>query len=162
MAHIEAFLARTRRASSGISVAQHAARILRYRPGRRLSHVAAELSVSERHLGRVFHRSFGISPKRFAKIARIEKVLASRRDGLTWTEAAYACGFCDQSHMIRDFNEIVGQSPVEFFRPAQGRTELLVGGSSLTFSFAAGHGEPPLKAKLADQVLAPRRGHWHA
>jgi AraC-like DNA-binding protein len=84
------------------------------------------MSISERHLSRVFRQSFGISPKRFTKIARIEKVLASRRDGLTWTEAAYACGFYDQSHMIRDFKEIVGQSPIEFFRPSQSRTELLV------------------------------------
>jgi AraC-like DNA-binding protein len=93
IAHIETFLVRNERCSSGTSVAQHAARLLRYRPGRRLSRVAADMSISERHLSRVFRQSFGISPKRFTKIARIEKVLASRRDGLTWTEAAYAYGF---------------------------------------------------------------------
>jgi AraC-like DNA-binding protein len=134
IAHIETFLVRNARGSSETSVAQHAAKLLAARPGRRLSRLATEMNISERHLTRVFRQSFGISPKRFTKIARIEKVLASRRDGLTWTEAAYACGFCDQSHMIRDFKEIVGKSPVEFFRPSQSGTELLVGGSNLTFS----------------------------
>jgi AraC-like DNA-binding protein len=134
IAHIEAFLVRNRRLSSGMSAAQHAAKSLRSHPGRRLSRLAAEMSMSERHLTRVFHQSFGVSPKRFAKIARIEEVLASRREGLTWTEATYACGFCDQSHMIRDFKKIVGQSPIEFFRPSGSGTPLLVGGSNLTMS----------------------------
>jgi AraC-like DNA-binding protein len=144
IAHLQAFLAGNTRSPSRISVAQHAASMLGARPGRGLSGLAADLSMSERQLGRLFRQSFGVSPKRFTKIARIEKVLAGRRDGLTWTEAAYACGFCDQSHMIRDFKEIVGQSPIEFFRPSRRRAELLVGRSNLTFSFMDGRKERPL------------------
>ena len=157
IAHIETFLVRNARCSSGTSVAQHAARLLRSRPGRRLSRLAADMSISERHLSRVFRQSFGISPKRFTKIARIEKVLASRRDGLTWTEAAYACGFYDQSHMIRDFKEIVGQSPIEFFRPSQSRTELLVGGSNLTFSITGSEREPPYRREISRSSVQAAR-----
>jgi AraC-like DNA-binding protein len=38
--------------------------------------LAADLGVSERHLSRRFHAIFGISPKEYARIARLEKVLA--------------------------------------------------------------------------------------
>jgi AraC-like DNA-binding protein len=134
MVLVEGFLGRNGRRSSAVSAAQYAAKSLRARPGRRVSGLAAEMSISERHLSRLFHQSFGVSPKRFATVARIEKMLAARREGLTWTEATYASGFCDQSHMIRDFKKIVGQSPVEFFHATENGTELLVGGSNLTFS----------------------------
>jgi AraC-like DNA-binding protein len=71
--------------------------------------------------------------KRFARIARIEKVMAGCRKGLDWLDIAYGCGFCDQSHMIRDFKEIIGQPPREFFRTLAG-PQLFVGGSNSTFA----------------------------
>jgi AraC-like DNA-binding protein len=146
IALVEAFLARNGRRSSAMSAAQHAAKSLTSRPGRRLSRLAAEMSISERHLSRLFRQSFGVSPKRFAAIARIEKILAGRREGLSWTEATYASGFYDQSHMIRDFKKIVGQSPVEFFHPTEKSTQLLGGGSNLTFSITDSHEDRSRKA----------------
>ena len=70
-----------------------------------------KLEISERHLSRCFQNAFGIGPKRFARAARIEKVLAARREGAAWDDIACTLGFADQAHMIREFNEIVGQSP---------------------------------------------------
>lgn len=135
VAHIEAFLVQNARRAPRTSVAQHAARSLRSRPGLHLSRLAVEMGISARHLSRAFQESFGVGPKRFAKVARIEKVMAGRREGLTWADISYACGFCDQSHMIRDFKEIVGKSPTEFFQPTgDGGAPLLVGGSNLTFT----------------------------
>ena len=134
LAHIETFLLRNARRSSGLSAARHAARSLRSRPGLRRSRLAEEMSISERHLSRLFLDSFGISPKRFAKIARIEKLMAGCRNGLDWLDVAYGCGFCDQSHMIRDFKEIIGQSPGEFFRALASGPRSLAGGSNSTFA----------------------------
>jgi AraC-like DNA-binding protein len=134
IAHMEAFLARNARCTSTTSVAQEAAKLLRCRPSMRRARLAGELGVSERHLTRVFQQSFGVSPKRFAKIARVEKALAGRRDGLTWAEVAHMCDFYDQSHMVRDFKEITGQSPGEFFRPLKSGAQSLVGGANLTFA----------------------------
>jgi methylphosphotriester-DNA--protein-cysteine methyltransferase len=59
---------------------------------------------------------FGAGPKLFARVARIEKVLAMRQHGSAWADIAYACGFADQAHMINDFDAIVGEPPQHFFR----------------------------------------------
>ncbi len=88
-----------------------------------------KLDISERHLSRCFRTTFGIGPKRFARAARIEKVLAARREGAAWDDIAYTLGFADQAHMIRDFNDMVGQSPEDFFRVARAaRMQALAGG----------------------------------
>jgi AraC-like DNA-binding protein len=88
-----------------------AAKRLRYSPVLHIRLLAADLGVSERHLSRRFHAIFGISPKEFARMARLEKVLAARTAGLAWANLSYACGFTDQAHMINDTHTILGASP---------------------------------------------------
>src|SRR5258706_10944518 len=56
---------------------------------------------------------------RYARLARIEKVIAARKNGLGWADVAYACGFTGQAHLIHDFGTIVGGTPAEFFGAAQ-------------------------------------------
>jgi AraC-like DNA-binding protein len=72
--------------------------------------VAERLGVSERHLRNVFRRELGISPKHFARIARLRHVLslAGRRQ---WASVAGDAGFFDQAHMIADFRALMGVSP---------------------------------------------------
>jgi methylphosphotriester-DNA--protein-cysteine methyltransferase len=60
---------------------------------------------------------FGMSPKQFARVARIERVMSARAQGATWADIAYAARFADQAHMINDFNEIVGVPPAQLVRP---------------------------------------------
>jgi AraC-like DNA-binding protein len=114
VAHVEAFLMQRVREAEPELAAYRAAKYLRQSPTMPVQQVAQRLDISERHLHRCFRTSYGISPKRFARIARVEKVLAARRDGSDWADIAYACGFADQAHMIRDFGGIVGQPPCSF------------------------------------------------
>jgi len=76
-------------------------------------HLAARLDLSERYLERSFQAMFGMSPKRFARIARIERVWSARGQGASWADIAYAAGFTDQAHMVNDFTEIVGVPPAQ-------------------------------------------------
>jgi AraC-like DNA-binding protein len=116
-----------------------AAAVLRRRPSSRVRQLAAELGVSERHLSRRFQGMFGTSPKQFARIARIEKVVAARKCGSAWADVAYDCGFADQAHMINDFNSIIGASPEQVLGlpPIEQRPEGVVapGGFSRNFLF---------------------------
>jgi AraC-like DNA-binding protein len=82
----------------------------------RIHELAALLDIGERHLSRSFRAVFGTSPKQFARIARIEKILAMRQAGVGWADIARGCGFADHAHMINDFNAIVGQTPQQLFR----------------------------------------------
>jgi AraC-like DNA-binding protein len=116
-ARIESFLLQNlRRHCRPDPVVCRAAQCLRRNPSLRVKRLAAQLDVSERHLSRSFRAMFGASPKLFARVARIEKLLAMRQRGSAWADIAYACGFADQAHMINDFDAIVGEPPQHFFR----------------------------------------------
>jgi len=117
---VERFLAANLRERGVNPMACRAAALLRQRPHLRIRHLAARLDVSERHLSRSFQAMFGMSPKQFARIARIEGSWSARSQGASWAEIAYAARFTDQAHMINDFTEIVGVPPAQLVRPPPG------------------------------------------
>jgi AraC-like DNA-binding protein len=112
---VERFLLRYLREARPLSLVGRAAQCLRRNPGLSIGRLAAQLDVSERHLSRAFRAMYAASPKAFARFARLEKVVAMRHAGSAWADIAYACGFADQAHMIRDFEAVFGESPQHFF-----------------------------------------------
>jgi AraC-like DNA-binding protein len=119
IARVESFLLQNFREDREESVFSRASSSLRRNPGLRMRKLASLLDISERHLTRGFRATFGTSPKEYARLARIEKVIVARKSGLGWAEVAYACGFTDQAHLIHDFGTIVGGTPAEFFGAAR-------------------------------------------
>jgi AraC-like DNA-binding protein len=95
--------------------AQHAASILRRNPAIPLHRLASELDISGRQLSRTFNSTFGMGLKQFARLRRIERIVAWRNTGLSWAEVAYATDMADQAHLVREFKSIVGETPVRFF-----------------------------------------------
>ena len=114
---MERFLAANLRERRVTPVACRAAALLRQGPHLRVRHLAARLDVSERHLSRGFQAMFGMRPKQFARIARIESAWSARSQGASWADIAYAARFVDQAHMINDFTGIVGVPPAQLVRP---------------------------------------------
>jgi AraC-like DNA-binding protein len=84
--------------------------------GASLTTVAADLDVSARHLRRIFHETFGVSPKAFTRLTRFHRALrAARRDGhASWASIAAAAGYYDQAHLIAEFRAIAGAPPRAF------------------------------------------------
>jgi AraC-like DNA-binding protein len=111
---IQSFLLRHLRPHTD-SLASRAALHLREDPTMQMHSLAAKLNSSPRHLSRAFNAAFGVSPKRFARLARFQRILAERRNGRSWAQVAHACGLTDQAHLVREFQDIVGESPTEFF-----------------------------------------------
>jgi AraC-like DNA-binding protein len=116
-AHVEKFFIANLRTRQADPVTARAAALLRRYPRLRICQLAARLEMSERQLLRNFYAMFGMSTKQFARIARVERVMAARARGATWRDVAYKLGFSDQAHMINEFTEIVGVSPAELVRP---------------------------------------------
>ena len=74
--------------------------------------VAAEVGVSERQLERLFRERVGIAPKHYARIARLERAVALSSCAVTnQAELALRAGYSDESHLLRDFRELVGVTP---------------------------------------------------
>jgi AraC-like DNA-binding protein len=111
---VQSFLLRHLRPHAD-SLANRAARYLRHDPTMQMHSLAARLDSSPRHLSRVFKAVFGIGPKRFSRLARFQKILATRRTGRSWAQIAQACGLTDQAHLVSEFRDIVGESPTDFF-----------------------------------------------
>jgi AraC-like DNA-binding protein len=101
----------------------------------RAQSLAGRVGYSERQLRRVFLDVFGVNPQELRKIMRINSVLQTLDRSPEWTDTALEHGYCDQSHLIRDFHDRVGTTPEKFVRVLAGSCQL--GGA----------------------IVMPRRGH---
>lgn len=97
-------------------VVHRAIRAVKQDPAVSMKDLASRLDVGERNLQRRFKTLTGVSPKQFARVARMEKVVAARLKGSDWAEIAYATGYNDQAHLINDFRSLAGAPPDTFFR----------------------------------------------
>ena len=81
--------------------------------GPRVQNVARELGLSNRRFIQLFSSHVGLAPKLFCRILRFQqaRVLAEKFDAPDWATVAVACGYFDQSHLIRDFKEFSGFTP---------------------------------------------------
>ncbi|MFE2750829.1 helix-turn-helix domain-containing protein [Actinosynnema sp. NPDC059335] len=103
-----ALLSRVAQADPGRSDLVHAAaRMLRVRG---VAETALALGVSERHLRTLFTRAVGLSPKRFARVERVRRVVARGGRG-GWARLAVELGYYDQAHLSREFRATMGVPP---------------------------------------------------
>jgi AraC-like DNA-binding protein len=116
-AGVERFLQMNLRSRRPAPAIAQAAVLLRRSPQLRVHELAAEINVSERQLLRNFYAVFGMGTKQFARIVRLEMIMGERARGASWADIAYKAGFTDQAHMVNEFTQIVGVSPVELIRP---------------------------------------------
>ena len=80
---------------------------------RRIADVVEETGLSPRRFIGLFSDEVGLTPKSFCRISRFQRTVAllHRVHAVDWAETALACGYCDQSHMIHDFQDFAGLSP---------------------------------------------------
>lgn len=82
--------------------------------------VAADLGMLPRTLRRLFLAQVGLTPKRFARVQRLRRVVGSIRDTpaseVSWAALAADHGYYDQAHLIGEFREIAGVAPTEYLR----------------------------------------------
>jgi len=76
--------------------------------------VARRIGLSHRRFIERFADEVGLTPKLYCRILRFQQArdIASRSSPVDWAAVATACGYFDQSHLIRDFREFAGFSPV--------------------------------------------------
>jgi len=82
--------------------------------GQPVARIARTLDVNERTLRRAFTDRVGLSPKRYARIARLQQVLAHARRGVNWARLAARLGYFDQAHLVNDFRDLVTITPDAF------------------------------------------------
>ena len=77
---------------------------------------AAAMGVSQRHLRSVFKRETGLTPKRYARIQRVTNAVRASDINYPfgWSQLALENGYYDQSHMIDEFQALLGESAEKF------------------------------------------------
>ena len=86
--------------------------------------LASDAGVSNRQLERRFLREVGIGPKLLARIVRFQQVFrAVEQCDSAWATVAVECGYYDQAHLIRDFNQFAQQTPAVLFASQSSLTE---------------------------------------
>ncbi len=81
--------------------------------------LTGQISASRRYVEKVFKQQIGIAPKHFSRIVRVKKAtleMLSPRFSGSLRDVADGLDYYDQSHFLKDFRSIIGQSPREFLR----------------------------------------------
>lgn len=86
--------------------------------------LAHEAGISSRQLERRFLREVGVGPKLLGRIIRFQQVFrAVEQCSSAWAAVALECGYYDQAHLIRDFNQFAQQTPAALFSNQSALTE---------------------------------------
>jgi AraC-like DNA-binding protein len=93
----------------------HVAKIIQRSHGRvSVERLARDAGVTRRHLERQFLDRVGVSPKRLARIVRLQHALQMLERVDTEAKGAItaaACGYADQAHFIRECQDVCGHPP---------------------------------------------------
>lgn len=79
--------------------------------------ISIEKRVSRRSIERRMVATTGLSPKKLSKIIRLQSILKQLINGkhTSLTALAYDADYYDQSHFIKDFKDITGITPKQFY-----------------------------------------------
>ena len=93
--------------------AVHAVRLLQAAYGDLSVEVLAEMcGFTSRTLRRALIEGTGLGPKQLSRIMRLRRALDLIRSGITtFSDAAVTSAFADQAHMVREFRQLLGQTP---------------------------------------------------
>ncbi|MDF2773108.1 MAG: AraC family transcriptional regulator [Geminicoccaceae bacterium] len=86
-----------------------------------ITRLAPALGVTRQHLARRFADLVGVSPKTFARVVRVRRVIAAARatpdrDRPNWSALALDAGYYDQAHLVDEFRELTGLAPTAWWR----------------------------------------------
>ena len=81
-----------------------------------ITRLAPALGVTRQHLARRFSQLVGVSPKTFARVVRLGRVIERARavpagEAINWSALALDLGYYDQAHLVDEFRELTGVTP---------------------------------------------------
>lgn len=90
--------------------------------------MAGHANISIRQFNRLANDVTGLPPKQLSRILRFNGFMEEYQacDGRNLTQLLYQSGYYDQSHFIRDFKEITGETPLSFFNKPNELGELML------------------------------------
>lgn len=97
-------------------------------PKTTVADLSAMACLGKKQFERTFRALVGMNPKEYAGVVRFQKALAlmSRQaeSEINQAQMAYACGYADQSHLIREFRKFCGFTPKALLQVARPYSDL--------------------------------------
>jgi len=86
-----------------------------------IDNLASRTCLSRKQFERIFIQHVGSSPKQFLKVVRFQNSLHLKQQNpnKTISDIVFECGYFDQSHLIRDFKNLSGYTPKQFFNECE-------------------------------------------
>jgi AraC-like DNA-binding protein len=86
--------------------------------GSRVGEVSDRLGLLPPTLRRRFTAQVGLTPKRFGRVQRLQRVVRGLdgRAQVDWAATAARYGYCDQAHLADEFRDLVGVTPGGYLR----------------------------------------------
>jgi len=86
--------------------------------GSRVGEVSDRLGLLPRTLRRRFAAQVGLTPKRFGRVQRLQRVVrgVDGRAPVDWAATAARHGYCDPAHLADEFRDLVGVTPGGYLR----------------------------------------------
>ena len=87
-------------------------------PDERVAAIARRIGWSQKRLVTFWRERTGLTPKQHQRLLRLRRVLALSATPSTpeWAAVAAECGYSDQAHLCRDFADLTGLTPGEWWR----------------------------------------------
>lgn len=82
---------------------------------RPIGELTRDFELSERTLERRFRRVIGVTPKKYARVVRLQNAIRQHAQHRSWAEIAQVTGYFDQAHLIRECQDMLGVSPGAVF-----------------------------------------------
>lgn len=78
--------------------------------------VATKTGLSQRHLIELFRTHVGVTPKRYSRLYRFNRIIhqIAKLDDVDWADLAQEWGYFDQSHFNHDFRAFSGLTPSQY------------------------------------------------
>ena len=82
-----------------------------------IDEISKQTNINRRQLERKFSSTIGLSPKQLSKTIRLQATLKMllNKKFTSLTALAYESEYYDQAHFIKDFKELTGFTPKEFY-----------------------------------------------
>lgn len=79
----------------------------------KIDQLASYACLSIRQFERVFQQRIGLPPKQYSRLVRFAQawIMKEQHPESSWFKIALECGYFDQMHLIRDFQEFAGVNP---------------------------------------------------
>jgi AraC-like DNA-binding protein len=87
-------------------------------PETRIKDLVRHIGLSQSALERRFRHHVGTTPKKFAALVRLQRVLSLQACGDNLSAIAQVAGYHDQAHFTHDFKYMTGHAPGEYFARA--------------------------------------------